>query len=107
MALASGILERARNDRRPVPMNAAELAELDLLYRRKGAELGLCGFGFVRDYAAGPREIQLFLEDARHPSLSLTKLDDSDYLLSRGEDAFPLPSISALSRMIPWLRARS
>jgi len=106
MALAPTILERASNERPPVPMNAAELAELDLLYRRKGAELGLCGFGFVRDCAAGPRKIQLFLEDARHPSLSLMKFDDSDFVLSRGRDLFPLPSISALSRMLPWLSAR-
>lgn len=107
MALASPAVARERAKRPFLPINAAELAELDLLYRRKGVELGLCGFGFVRDGAEGPRTIRLFLEDARNPSLSLVKRDERDFALRRGADEFPFPAISALARLIPWLRARA
>ena len=90
-----------------MPLNAADLAELDLLYRRRGAELGLCGFGFVRDNTAGPRKIRLFMEDSQNPSLTLIKLAGGEFLLSQSREWFPLDAISGLSRMLPWLRANA
>jgi hypothetical protein len=90
------------------PLSIADIAEVELAFKRRPSSSGWSGYGFVRDRASGPSAIILFFSGESSERLLLSRSVNGSYRLSRDgtRDQFTLNELKGLNRVLAWLATR-
>lgn len=91
------------------PLSIADIAEIELAFKRRPSSSGWSGYGFVRDRASGPSAVILFFAGQHTERLLLSRMANGSYRLSRDgtRDQFSLDELKGLNRLLAWLATRS